>query len=171
MGVRRNRRRSWHDRHSAAIRRRNPGLGGHRAPSRCLPLLALVDVTLQRLPDRIVLPALGLITLIDIIGIAVAPEIALRALACAGGVAAIAALGWALPRSTLGLGDVKVMILTALVTGSISVAACIATIVAGFLLAGLAAGILLATRKAERPSMIAFGPYLLAGSWLAIIFA
>jgi len=70
-------------------------------------------------------------------------------------------------RGGLGGGDVTLMGFIGLATGFPVV---LVAILAGILFGGVGAGILVALRKAGRKSYIAYGPYLVLGGALALLY-
>ena len=88
---------------------------------------------------------------------------ALRAVLCALAVGAIGLL-LAFIGSGLGLGDVKLGALIGLWLGWHGASILVASLCTGIILGGLAAILLLLTRRAGRKSSIAYGPYLIASA-------
>ena len=88
---------------------------------------------------------------------------AFRAVLCALAVGAIGLL-LAFIGSGLGLGDVKLGALIGLWLGWHEAPILVASLCTGIILGGLAAILLLLTRRAGRKSSIAYGPYLIAGA-------
>jgi len=133
--------------------------------------LAAIDIRVQRLPDRLTLPAYPvLIALLAIAALARHDPAALgRALlgglALAGG---YLLLGLARP-GQLGGGDIKLAGLAGLALGWLSWWAVLAGATVGFLLGGLASVVLLTARRVTLRGSISFGPYLLAGALLVIL--
>ncbi|PHP53033.1 prepilin peptidase [Actinomyces ruminis] len=152
-----------------------------------LPVVALlgvagsVDAVCHRLPDRLlgtaalwlVVAIVGrsLVRLATIEPAQVALWPASRALLCALGVGAVVFVMWLIPASGMGLGDVKLCALLGLWLGYTAVEFAVTGVVVGFFLAGLVAIGLLITRRAGRKDMLAFGPYLAVGGWLAWLLA
>ncbi|MFF1878188.1 prepilin peptidase [Leifsonia sp. NPDC058230] len=134
--------------------------------------LALIDLDVKRLPNSIVLPAylvgavlLGTAGAIDADGGAL-----LRA--AIGAVALFVAylvMAFAYPGG-MGLGDVKLAGVLGLFLGYVGWGALIVGAFAAFLLGGLFALALVASRRAGRKSGIPFGPWMLAGAWIGILF-
>ena len=93
-----------------------------------------------------------------------------RAALCALGIGG-AALILALLPSGLGMGDVKLCALIGLWLGPLGWGAALSGVLAGVILAGLSALVLMAARVVGRRQMIAMGPHLIAGAWLAWILA
>ena len=77
----------------------------------------------------------------------------------------------ALLPSGLGMGDVKLCALIGLWLGPLGWGAALSGVLAGVILAGLSALVLMAARVVGRRQMIAMGPHLIAGAWLAWILA
>ncbi len=133
--------------------------------------LAQIDAAVQRLPDRLTLPAYP--ALIALLGAAALVDHAAAALvrALLGGLALLAVyliLGIA-SGGQLGGGDVKLAGLIGLALGWVGWPALIAGACLGFLLAAIVSVALLAARLVSRRSMICFGPYMLGGALLAIL--
>jgi leader peptidase (prepilin peptidase) / N-methyltransferase len=134
--------------------------------------LAAIDLDVMRLPDRIVLPSYG-VALVLLVPSAIAGHsigAAVRGLAAA---ALLYAFYWilaVLPRG-MGGGDVKLAPLLGLYLGWLGWSAVAVGAFAGFLLGGAVGVVLLSTRRAGRRSRIPFGPYMLAGAFLAVFAA
>jgi leader peptidase (prepilin peptidase)/N-methyltransferase len=133
--------------------------------------LTQIDVAVQRLPDRLTLPAYpALVVLLAFAALAgndwgAFGRALLGALAIGAG---YLLLGLA-SGGQLGGGDIKLAGLTGLVLGWLSWHTLIVGTCAGFLLAGAISAGLLVTRRIRRGSPISFGPYLLGGALLAIL--
>ncbi|GIM89333.1 prepilin peptidase [Paractinoplanes toevensis] len=134
--------------------------------------LAAIDIDLMRLPDKIVLPSY-----------AVAPLLLLPAViaehswdaAVRGLIAAVLLYAgyWilaVLPKG-MGGGDVKLAPLLGLYLGWLGWSSVVVGAFAGFLLGGVAGVLLMAAKLATRRSRIPFGPYMLAGAFLAVFAA
>lgn len=134
-------------------------------------VLTIVDVRTHRLPNRIVLPAYPVLA-------------GLFSLACVGG-APWARLGGAMlggavmfgfflllrgiRSSGMGGGDVKLAGVAGLALGWVGWGAVVVGALAAFVVAGAVALVLLAARRADRTTRIAFGPFLLAGIWIGVL--
>lgn len=140
----------------------------------CLAIVAAPltasDVTQRRLPDRIILPSLGL-TLI-LLSIAAwqrhNPEALARAVLAAAASAGFFLLIALLSRS-LGIGDVKLAALTGLPLGWLGWDRVVLAILAGMTLAALTAGALVVTRRLSMHDAIPLGPFLIAGALIGIL--
>jgi prepilin signal peptidase PulO-like enzyme (type II secretory pathway) len=136
-------------------------------------LLAFVDVAVKRLPDPYTLPSyligpalLGVAVLAEgrparlghaLVGLAV-----LWALYAVQHLFAPGAIGW---------GDVKLSGVLGLYLGWLGLAAWWFGTLAGFVLGGLYAVVLLVTRRGSRKSEIPFGPFMLAGALAGILLS
>jgi leader peptidase (prepilin peptidase)/N-methyltransferase len=135
--------------------------------------LAAIDIAVQRLPDRLTLPAIGV--LIALLGVAavIGHDGAALIRAVLGGLALAAVfLVLAVIRpGQIGGGDIKLAALVGVGLGWLGWPALIAGAALGFVLAGVGGLILLALRKVTLRSHIAFGPFLLGGTLLGILAA
>lgn len=133
--------------------------------------LALIDLAVHRLPDRLILAALGG-TLVAFCGAVLSGtpyHRLLVALACALGAGAFYfVLVFVSPRG-MGLGDAKLAVLVGLVSGWFGVGAAVLAVMAGVLFAGLAAIMLVITRRVARADRLAYGPFMLMGALAAIL--
>ena len=133
--------------------------------------LALIDLDVMRLPNSIVLPsylvALALLVPVTLLGEGSAPLV--RGLTAA-------ALLWICYRvlahfGGMGGGDVKLAPLLGFYLGWLGWGSVAVGAFAAFLLGGVVGLALMATRLAGRKSRIPFGPYMLAGAFLAVFAA
>ena len=133
--------------------------------------LAQVDVAVQRLPDPLTLP--GYPALIVLLTLAAAFTGAWQDLtrALLGGLALGAAylLLGLLSGGQLGGGDIKLAGLLGLLLGWAGWRALVTGASLGFVLAAVVGLVMLASRRISRRSMISFGPYMLAGAFLAVL--
>lgn len=133
--------------------------------------LSAIDISVQRLPDRLVLPAYPV--LLGMLTVAAALQhdagALIRALLGSLALAAAYLLLALLRPGQLGGGDVKVAGLAGLVLGWLGWPAVLIGAVLGFLLSGVVSLGLLAARKITLRSQISFGPFLLGGALLAIL--
>lgn len=133
--------------------------------------LVLVDLAVQRLPDRLTLPAYpALVTLFAVTAIIEHDGGALRR-AFLGGIALAACyLGIALlSGGRLGGGDVKLAGLIGLALGWLGWNSLVTGACLGFLLAAIVSLVLLAGRRVTRTTLISFGPYMLGGALIAML--
>jgi leader peptidase (prepilin peptidase)/N-methyltransferase len=134
-------------------------------------VLAVIDVAHHRLPNVLVLPSYGVLA--ALLGVAALVEHDGSALLRAAAGAAtlfggLLLLALAQP-AAMGFGDVKLAGLLGAALGYLSWGAVLGGIVAAFLLGGLAGVLLLASRRGGLRTEIAFGPFLLAGTLLALL--
>ena len=134
--------------------------------------LAFIDARHQRLPDALTLTSYPVaLVLLGAAALAV-PDggrrfvVALIGLAAAWLLFLIQALIYP---AGIGWGDVKLSGVLGLYLGWLGVTALVAGLFLGYLLAALAGLGLLAARRATRKSQLPFGPFLLAGTLIAIV--
>jgi leader peptidase (prepilin peptidase)/N-methyltransferase len=133
--------------------------------------LSQIDLAVQRLPDRLTLPAYPAILLLLAGAAAISDDWAALGRAALGGLAlggGYLLLG-VLSRGAMGGGDIKLAGLAGLVLGWLGWHTLIAGAFAGFILAAVISAGLLVARKVSRRSKISFGPYLLGGALLATL--
>lgn len=139
-------------------------------------VLVHIDLRVRRLPDRLTLPAYP-VTAVALLACSATTDrwSALAEAAASAGVAVAVFTLLALlspGAGGLGLGDVKLAGVLAALLGWWDWRAAAVGLAAGFVLGGLAAAVLLITRRADRHSHIAFGPAMVAGAYLTcIVFA
>jgi leader peptidase (prepilin peptidase)/N-methyltransferase len=134
--------------------------------------LAAIDLDVMRLPDRIVLPSYS-VALVLLIPAAVAEHTwypVVRGLIAAAVMYAFYWILAVLPKG-MGGGDVKLAPLLGLYLGWLGWSSVAVGAFAGFLLGGLVGVALMLSRVATRKSRIPFGPYMLAGTFLAVFAA
>jgi leader peptidase (prepilin peptidase)/N-methyltransferase len=132
--------------------------------------LAMIDLDVMRLPNKIVLPsyAVAAALLVPVSLTTGDPADLLRGLVAA---CLMYLLYRVLAVWGMGGGDVKLAPLLGFYLGWLGWSAVMVGAFAGFLLGGLVGGVLLALRRASRKSRIPFGPYMLAGAFLAVFAA
>jgi Type II secretory pathway, prepilin signal peptidase PulO and related peptidases len=133
--------------------------------------LVAIDIAVERLPDRLTLPAYPV--LIALLGVAAAVEqdgaALLRALlggVAMGGCFLVLAL---LRAGQLGGGDVKAAGLVGLALGWLGWPTLLVGATLGFVLMAVVSVVLLAARRITLRSSISFGPFLMGGALLAIL--
>ena len=127
---------------------------------------ASVDAVSHLLPNRLLGTTAIWLAACGAVAVLVNPgsiQDAFRAVLCALAVGAIGLL-LAFIGSGLGLGDVKLGALIGLWLGWHGAPILVASLCTGIILGGLAAILMLLTRRAGRKSSIAYGPYLIAGA-------
>jgi len=70
----------------------------------------------------------------------------------------------------LGYGDVKLAGLLGLLLGWVGWGPVVVSVLAAFVMGGVVALVLLVVRRASRSSLIAFGPPMILGAWVALMF-
>lgn len=133
--------------------------------------LLAIDARTHRLPDRIVLPTLAgllLLALVDALATGDrAPSIrALLGMIVLGGFYALLRL---LSRSGMGGGDVKLAAVIGLVLAWHGWTALAVGAASAFVLGALYALGLMALRRADRTTRIAFGPWMIVGAVLGVL--
>jgi leader peptidase (prepilin peptidase) / N-methyltransferase len=136
--------------------------------------LALIDLDVHRLPDLIVLPSYAIAFALLLVPTVVTGQWGwlLRAVLAAV-VLFVLYLVLALVSPAgggLGLGDVKLAGVLGLLLGWLGWGPVIVSVLAAFVIGGLSALILLVAGRASRSSHIAFGPSMILGAWVALMF-
>jgi len=133
--------------------------------------LAAIDLSVQRLPDRLVLPAYPvMIALLAIAALMGHNAEALGRALLGGVVLGGTYLALALLRpGGIGGGDVKLAGLAGLALGWLGWPTLMVGAALGFLLCGAVSMALMAARRITLQSMISFGPFLLGGALLATL--
>jgi leader peptidase (prepilin peptidase)/N-methyltransferase len=134
--------------------------------------LAMIDIDVHRLPNRIVLPSYVVVGLL-LLGASIATgDWSALVRAAIGGVALYGfyfALMFVYPKG-MGFGDVKLAGILGLALGWLGWGQLVVGAFLGFLLGGLVGGGLMAVKLATRKSRIPFGPFMIAGAYVAILF-
>jgi leader peptidase (prepilin peptidase)/N-methyltransferase len=130
-----------------------------------LCVLAAIDITERRLPNRIVLPSAAVVLAAQT---ALYPDHALEWVLAAGGAALFLLLPLLVHRSAVGMGDVKLALLLGAALGS---AVMTALVLASVAAAVYAAVLLMRGGAAARKSSIAFGPFLAFGAIVALLIS
>ncbi len=134
--------------------------------------LAAIDIDTHRLPDVLTLPSYAVVAVLLVL-----PAVAydtwssyLRAALAAAALFAFYFLLAFLKPGAMGFGDVKLAGVLGLVLGWLGWGVLILGGFLGFLLGGLLGGILMAVGRAGRKSKIPFGPFMLAGALVAVLW-
>jgi leader peptidase (prepilin peptidase)/N-methyltransferase len=128
-------------------------------------LLVTIDLAVHRLPDIIVTPLyLILLGALTLAAASNSDWTRLGRAAAAGGVVIAVYALLALIRSDFGLGDVKLSGLLGIFLGWLGWSNVLLGTLAGFVLNGVFAAILLLIRRANLRTAIAFGPWMVAGA-------
>lgn len=130
--------------------------------------LAVLDARTKRLPNRIVFPLYGL----GAVGLTLASALGhdwprlLVAVLCAALLYGLFWLFWFF--GPMGFGDVKLAGVLGLFLGWAGLPVAGAGVLLGMLAASFTAIALVLLGKATRKTELAYGPYLIAGSWAAL---
>ena len=134
--------------------------------------LALIDLDVKRLPNVIVLPSYPVSLLLLLVPAIVEDGWGDYLNAILGGVALFAfyfLLAFIYPAG-MGFGDVKLAGVLGIYLGWLGWSVLIAGGFLGFLIGGCVGVILMLANRAGRKTAIPFGPFMLAGAFLAIVF-
>jgi leader peptidase (prepilin peptidase) / N-methyltransferase len=135
--------------------------------------LTMIDLELKRLPNAIVLPAYPVSAALLVLAALAQGDTGRLLGSTISGVALYVfyfALMAAYP-SGMGFGDVKLAGVLGLYLGWFGWQYTVVGAFFGFLVGGLVGLILMALGRAGRKTAIPFGPYMIAGAWLALAFA
>ncbi len=137
----------------------------------CAVPLAWIDAAAQRLPDVLTAPAYaGTAGLLLLAAAAGGPWSALLRAVLGGLALAVAFLAvTVISRSALGLGDAKLAASLGTLLAWPGWRTLLAGTFAGFLLGAIYGIVLLVSRRATRQQRIPFGPFMIAGAFLALI--
>jgi len=130
--------------------------------------MSLIDLDVHRIPDRFLAGWGGLVALLLVIETLTGPGLSALLRAALGGAAlGLLYLLFAVVAS-MGLGDVKLALLTGSVLGVHSWQTIYLGTLAAFAAAAAAAILLMATRRSRRQDHLAFGPAIVAGALVAL---
>lgn len=135
-------------------------------------VLTLVDLAEKRLPNAVVFPTLG------VVGVMLIPPTwvegtwwqLLWAVAGAAGMFALYFLLAFISPSAMGMGDVKLALVIGLVLGWFGLSAWLVGLLAAFVVGGLLAVVALLLRRVTLRGSIPFGPSMLMGALIAVLF-
>lgn len=146
------------------------------AAAAATPFLAVVDIVVHRLPDRIVYPLIGTELLTFVLG-QLLGETAIWGLGLIAGGAGVLLFGVlylsgrVMHARTMGLGDVKLAFLVFGVPAMFSPWAPALVFIIMMLTAGIAALLAAAAKRSLKATTIAFGPAMLSGMWVGSVLA
>ena len=130
--------------------------------------LAVVDARTKRLPNRLMFPLYGL----GAVGLTLASAVGhewWRLVAAAVAAAVLYGLFWLLWFfGPMGFGDVKLIGVLGLFLGWAGLGIVATGILVGMMAAALTALVMVALRRADRKTELAYGPYLIGGGWAAL---
>jgi len=132
--------------------------------------LAVIDLAVHRLPNALVLPSYPVLTGLLVLGAILDhdPALLVRAAigaAALGGAYFAIALAWP---GGMGFGDVKFAGLVGAVLGALSYRVLLVGAGSAFLLGAAVGLVLLAARRGSRRTAVPFGPFMVAGSLVAL---
>lgn len=132
--------------------------------------LIVIDARTHRLPNRIVLPTLGVLVLLAILEALATGDGERLVRSLLGGLVlgAFYAVMHLISRQGMGGGDVKLAAVIGLVLAWHGWQALVLGAAAAFLLGALYVIVLMLLRRANRHTRIAFGPWMIIGAVLAI---
>ena len=133
--------------------------------------LAVHDVRSKLLPNKYTYPAI-VATLIVIVGFAISQRDLFKLVqpfSYAFVVAGVALLSHLLIHASMGAGDVKLLFLIGLNLGVFTTAHVLMAVLITAVSVLIFALIMLLTKKAGPKTKIAFGPFILVGSWMTIL--
>jgi leader peptidase (prepilin peptidase)/N-methyltransferase len=133
--------------------------------------LAMIDLDVHRLPNKIVLPSYVVVAALLTLASVGTDDWAALLRAAIGGAALYAfyfALRLAYPRG-MGFGDVKLAGLLGAYLGWLGWGQLAVGAFLGFLLGGVVGGALMALNRADRKSKIPFGPFMILGAYVAVL--
>ena len=134
--------------------------------------LAVIDIEHHRLPDAIVLPLYPVTAVGLVLNEVCAAEGHWLPAMCGAAIwgATIGGLWLITGGSGMGLGDVKLAPLLGAVLGWLGIAEAVIGLFAAFALGAIIGLVLIVARRRARRSRMAFGPFLLGGALLALLF-
>jgi leader peptidase (prepilin peptidase) / N-methyltransferase len=136
--------------------------------------LTHIDIDVHRLPDLIVLPSYPIVFVLLLVPTVVTGQWGALARGVLAGLALFVGylvLALVSPGGGgLGLGDVKLAGVLGLLLGWLGWGPAIVSVLAAFVIGGVIALILLLMGRASRSSHVAFGPSMILGAWVALMF-
>ncbi|HEX7538204.1 MAG TPA: prepilin peptidase [Dermatophilaceae bacterium] len=136
--------------------------------------LTLIDLDVHRLPDLIVLPSYPIALVLLLVPTVVTGHWGYLLRAVLAGLALFVVyfvLALVSPGGGgLGFGDVKLAGVLGLLLGWLGWGPVVVSVMAAFLIGGVLALALLLARRASRSTQIAFGPSMILGAWVALMF-
>ena len=132
--------------------------------------LIVIDARTHRLPNRIVLPTLGAVVLLVLLEGLLTADVERMLRSLLGGLilGGFYALMRVASRQGIGGGDVKLAAVIGVVLAWHGWTTLMIGALAAFVLGALYALVLMAMRRADRSTRIAFGPWMIVGVVLAI---
>ena len=134
--------------------------------------LSVIDFRELRLPNKYVYPAYGVVTFGLLLPAAIDNrwDSLFQAVVCALVGLAIFMIMHVVYPAGMGMGDVKLAGIIGLITGWVSIATSIVALMVAFFLSAIVSVVLLVSRKATMKTALPFGPFMLGGAILAIVY-
>lgn len=135
--------------------------------------LALIDIDVHRLPNAIVIPSWAVVGL----GLAITAVLQqqgwdlLRAILGAAAMGAAYLLLVLIYPAGMGMGDVKLAVLLGMVLGWFGWTQVVVGFFFGFFLGAIWGVALMLTGRGDRKTALPFGPFMIAGCWVALVWA
>ncbi len=134
--------------------------------------LSMIDIDVKRLPNSLVLTSWAVVAGGLLLTAAMEGEWSNLAYAglgavCMGAVYLLLALVYP---AGMGMGDVKLAVLLGMVLGWFGMAEVVVGFFLGFLLGAVYGLALIAVKRAGRKSAVPFGPFMIAGAWVALLW-
>lgn len=133
-------------------------------------LLAWIDMRTILLPNRVLYPVTTVGFALLVVTAAMEGQWPCLGIALGSAVALLIVFGVLYRLTSLGFGDVRLAGLLGLFLGWAGPTAVVDGLLFGMAGAALVAGVLLATKRMERTGMVAYGPFLIGGAWLALLW-
>lgn len=133
--------------------------------------LAVIDLRTLRLPNVLTLSAYPLVAGLLLLPALLADgwDAYVRALLAGASVLALFVVLHLINPSGMGLGDVKLAGPMGALLGWLSWQTTMVGVVIGFVLVAVVGIVMILARRADRKSALPFGPFMLAGAWIAIL--
>lgn len=127
-------------------------------------LVAVIDLETRLIPNILILPSIG----VAVLGSTLDPRLTIQSSLLGGAVGFLLFYLIALvARGGFGAGDVK---LSAFIGAAAGFPAVFVGLAAGIIVGGVAAVLLLITRRATRQTYMPYGPFLCIGGWYAMLW-
>ncbi|MFE6256228.1 prepilin peptidase [Agromyces sp. NPDC057865] len=135
-------------------------------------VLALVDLAEKRLPNAVIFPTLGVVGVLLVPPTWAAGEWMALVWAAAGaaGMFAVYFVIALISPSAMGMGDVKLALVIGLLLGWFGLSAWVVGLLAAFVVGGIIAIVALLLRRVTLRGSIPFGPSMLAGALIAMLY-
>ena len=134
--------------------------------------IALIDLDHQLIPNRVLFPALGAGLVLLALTSAIESDWSSLLRGLAGGTAYFLILLFVglVARGGFGMGDVKLTLFLGLYLGYLGWGVLVVGSTLAILLGGIASILLLVFTRRGRDGKFAYGPYLVAGAWISLLW-